>query len=50
LIADRSKLDETFRSENVFYVPPFFAAVIIGENPQAFGLKMPPLSSNVASH
>lgn len=46
LTADRSKLDETFRSENVFYVPRFFAAAIIGENPQAFGLKMPPLSSH----
>lgn len=45
LTADRSKLDETFRSENVFYVPRFFAAAIIGENPQAFGLKMQPLSS-----
>ncbi len=45
LTADRSKLDETFRSENVFYVPRFFAAAIIGENPQAFGLQMQPLSS-----
>lgn len=46
LTADRSKLDETFRSENVFYVPRFFAAAIIGENPQAFGLQMQPLSSH----
>ena len=46
LTADRSKLDETFRSENVFYVPSFFAAAIVGENPQAFGLQMQPLSSN----
>ena len=45
LTADRSKLDETFRSENVFYVPRFFAAAIIGENPGAFGLQMRPLSS-----
>jgi hypothetical protein len=45
LTADRSKLDETFRYENVFYVPRFFAAAIIGENPQAFGLQMQPLSS-----
>jgi hypothetical protein len=45
LTADRSKLDETFRSENVFYVPRFFAAAIIGENPAAFGLKAQPLSS-----
>lgn len=44
LTADRSKLDETYTSENTFYVPRFFAAAIIGENPQAFGLKTPPLS------
>jgi len=46
LTADRSKLDETFRNENVFYVPRFFAATIIGENPQAFGVQMKSLSSN----
>jgi hypothetical protein len=45
LSADRSKLDETFRYESVFYVPRFFAAAIIGENPQVFGLGMQPLSS-----
>jgi hypothetical protein len=45
LTADRSKLDETFRSESVFYVPRFFAAAIIGENPQAFGIQGQPLSS-----
>jgi membrane-bound lytic murein transglycosylase D len=46
LTADRSKLDETFRSENVFYVPRFFAAAIIGENPRKFGVAMQPLSSH----
>ena len=45
LTADRSKLDESFKSESVFYVPRFFAAAIIGENPQSFGLQSPPLSS-----
>jgi hypothetical protein len=45
LTADRSKLDEQFRYENVFYVPRFFAAAIVGENPQVFGLQMQPLSS-----
>ena len=45
LTADRSKLDETFQSESVFYVPRFFAAAIIGENPQSFGLQSQPLSS-----
>ncbi|MCA1575828.1 MAG: transglycosylase SLT domain-containing protein [Acidobacteria bacterium] len=46
LTADRSKRDETFGSEGVFYVPRFFAAAIIGENPQMFGLQMQPLSSH----
>ena len=46
LNADRSKLDETFRSESVYYVPRFFAAAIIGENPGAFGLQSQPLSAH----
>lgn len=46
LTADRGKLDETFQCENVFYVPRFFAAAIIGENPRAFGLQMQPLSAH----
>ena len=45
LVADRSKLDEQFKAEAVFYVPRFFAAAIIGENPQSFGLQSSPLSS-----
>ena len=45
LNAERSKLDETFRQESVFYVPRFFAAAIIGENPHRFGLPGQPLSS-----
>lgn len=45
LTADSNKLDSTFQNENVYYVPRFFAAAIIGENPQAFGLKSRPLSS-----
>jgi len=45
LTTARSRLDETFRTENVYYVPRFFAAAIIGENPQAFGLQMQSLSS-----
>lgn len=45
LTEQRDKLDKTFRSESVYYVPRFFAAAIIGENPQAFGLQTRPLSS-----
>jgi serine/threonine protein kinase len=45
LFAHRDQLDENFRNENAHYVPGFFAAAIIGENPEAFELAMPPLSS-----
>ena len=45
LFAHRNELDETFRNENAAYVPNFFAAAIIGENPGTFGLAMPPLST-----
>jgi hypothetical protein len=45
LTEQRDKLDKTFRNESVYYVPSFFAAAIIGENPQAFGLSTPALSS-----
>lgn len=45
LTAARNQLDETFQNENVYYVPRFFAAAIIGENPQSFGLQTQPLSS-----
>ena len=46
LTADHSKLDETFKYESVFYVPRFFAAAIIGENPTVFGIQMQPLSAH----
>ena len=45
LSAERDRLDQQFRSESVFYVPRFFAAAMIGENPAAFGLQSRPLSS-----
>lgn len=41
LIAHKEKLDKYFQGENVDYVPRFFAAAIIGENPWNFGLEMP---------
>jgi hypothetical protein len=44
LFAHRDKLDEQFRKESAWYVPAFFAAAIIGENPKAFDLPTPPLS------
>jgi hypothetical protein len=45
LFANRDKLDEGFQRESAGYVPAFFAAAIIGENPDAFDLQMRPLSS-----
>jgi serine/threonine protein kinase len=45
LLANKDALDEPFRRETAGYVPSFFAAAIIGENPQVFGLKIPPLST-----
>ncbi|MFN2454341.1 MAG: transglycosylase SLT domain-containing protein [Pyrinomonadaceae bacterium] len=45
LTAARDQLDATFQKENVYYVPSFFAAAIVGENPQVFGLQTQPLSS-----
>ncbi|MFN2514585.1 MAG: protein kinase [Pyrinomonadaceae bacterium] len=45
LFAHREGLDDTFRNENAGYVPNFFAAAIIGENPETFELPTPPLST-----
>jgi len=45
LIANGDKLSQQFQSENFKYVPKFFAAAIIGENPQDFGLNLQPIST-----
>jgi hypothetical protein len=45
LIANQGKLDHFFQNENKNYVPRFFAAAILGENPLAFGIEMRPLST-----
>lgn len=45
LLANADGLDIYFRSEGTKYVPKFFAAAIVGENPQAFALRTQPLSS-----
>ena len=44
LLAHRDRLDDSFRKESAGYVPNFFAAAIIGENPENFGLTIAPLS------
>jgi membrane-bound lytic murein transglycosylase D len=49
LFAHRGELDATFQNEGAHYVPSFFAAAIIGENPEAFGLATPALSKLAVS-
>lgn len=46
LVANQGKLSAQFQKENIKYVPKFFAAAIIGENPSVFGVNKPPISSN----
>ena len=45
LFRNRHRLGESFRNEGAGYVPMFFAAAIIGENPKSFGMKVEPLST-----
>ncbi|HYJ90280.1 MAG TPA: FHA domain-containing protein [Pyrinomonadaceae bacterium] len=45
LIEKGDLLSKQFQSENFKYVPKFFAAAIIGENPQDFGLNLQPIST-----
>ena len=45
LLARKEELDHWFRNENVKYVPKFFAAAIVGENPASFGLGIRKLST-----
>lgn len=45
LVANAEKLSNQFQVENIKYVPKFFAAAIIGENPQDFSLNLQPLST-----
>ena len=45
LISNSESLSKQFQAENFKYVPKFFAAAIIGENPQDFGLNLQPLST-----
>jgi len=44
LVANSEKLADQFQKENIKYVPKFFAAAIIGENPKDFGIDLLPLS------
>jgi pSer/pThr/pTyr-binding forkhead associated (FHA) protein len=45
LVANADLLSDQFQKENIKYVPKFFAAAIIGENPRIFGVELEPLST-----
>ncbi|MEZ5422061.1 MAG: transglycosylase SLT domain-containing protein [Pyrinomonadaceae bacterium] len=45
LIEKSDMLSKQFQAENFKYVPKFFAAAIIGENPRDFGLDLNPIST-----
>ncbi len=49
LFDNRGRLDNVFRDENAGYVQMFFAAAIVGENPQSFELQGPALSTLAAA-
>jgi hypothetical protein len=42
---NKTRLNQSMQTEGLKYVPTFFAAAIVGENPQAFGIALKPLSS-----
>ena len=45
LVANEELLTDQFQRENIKYVPKFFAAAIVGENPRTFGVELEPLST-----
>lgn len=45
LMLEADKLSSQFQKENRKYVPKFFAAAIVGENPKVFGVDILPLST-----
>ena len=45
MVAHEEMLSDQFQRENIKYVPHFFAAAIVGENPRVFGVDMLPISS-----
>ncbi len=45
MVATAHLLDDQFQREAIKYVPKFFAAAIVGENPRVFGVDQAPLST-----
>jgi len=45
MVENAEKMSDQFQREAIKYVPHFFGAAIVGENPRIFGVDMEPLSS-----
>ena len=45
MVAHEEMLSDQFQRENIKYVPHFFGAAIVGENPRVFGVDLLPISS-----
>jgi hypothetical protein len=45
MVAHEEILSDQFQRENIKYVPHFFGAAIVGENPRVFGVDLLPVSS-----
>lgn len=46
MVANADQMSDQFQREAIKYVPHFFGAAIVGENPRVFGVEMAPISSN----
>jgi hypothetical protein len=45
VVVNNKKLSKQIKIENFKFIPKFFAAAVIGENPKDFGLELNPLST-----
>jgi hypothetical protein len=45
MVAHEEILSDQFQRENIKYVPKFFGAAIVGENPRVFGVELLPIST-----
>jgi hypothetical protein len=45
MVANSDAMSDQFQREAIKYVPHFFGAAIVGENPRVFGVDMEPISS-----
>lgn len=46
MVANADMMSDQFQREAIKYVPHFFGAAIVGENPRVFGVELGPISSN----